>query len=80
MPGQAYMVGEDRPELFVPDRPGKIIPDPSKLKNMGGGLQAQVTMHVHGASNPDTFRKAAPQIMSEMYRNMTQAQAHNGGM
>ena len=32
--GQAYIVGEKRPELFIPDRSGTILPDTSAL---GGG-------------------------------------------
>lgn len=34
--GKAYVVGERRPELFVPNRSGRIMPDTSA---MGGGMQ-----------------------------------------
>ncbi len=80
VPGAAYIVGEKRPELFVPDRPGKIVPDLSKLTPASNGLQASVTMHVHGVQDTDSFRKAAPQIAAEMYRQMAAAHARNGGM
>jgi hypothetical protein len=79
LPGKAYMVGEKRPELFMPDRPGKIVPDASKMKQAAGGLQANVTMHVHGASNPDDFRKSSNQITAELFRNMQLTHARNGG-
>ncbi len=35
--GHAYVVGEKRPEIFVPDRDGKVIPDVDKFTGMGGG-------------------------------------------
>lgn len=34
-PGQPYIVGEKRPELFVPDRPGTIVPSVTN-NSMGG--------------------------------------------
>jgi hypothetical protein len=34
--GQAYIVGEKRPEVFVPDRDGEIIPSIEQFSNAGG--------------------------------------------
>lgn len=47
--GKAYLVGEKRPELFVPGRSGTIIPNtdltPPKM-NSGGGGSAHITVGV----------------------------------
>lgn len=36
-PGQAYVVGERQPELFVPDRAGTILPSASAVQGGGSG-------------------------------------------
>lgn len=48
-PGQAYLVGEQRPEIFVPNVPGKIIP---RVGGAGGGTLVQVINNV-----PDTVTR-----------------------
>jgi phage-related minor tail protein len=41
--GEAYVVGEKRPELFVPEQNGKILPSvPPAASMMGGGLYSGV--------------------------------------
>ncbi|MDB5620761.1 hypothetical protein [Tardiphaga sp.] len=35
--GQAYVVGENRPELFVPNQSGTIIPQIPTARSGGGG-------------------------------------------
>jgi hypothetical protein len=45
--GKAYIVGEKRPELFVPGRSGTIIPN---LNNVGGGGGGNTyVFHINGA-------------------------------
>ena len=41
--GEAYIVGERRPELFVPDRPGMVLP------SLGGGVVFNTAVHLTGA-------------------------------
>lgn len=38
--GEAYIVGEQRPEVFVPDRDGHILPSIHSLPHMGAGAGA----------------------------------------
>jgi len=49
--GTAYIVGEKRPELFVPDRNGTILPDTSALGGGGGSgdeiYQVSVSMPIN---------------------------------
>jgi len=47
--GRAVVVGERRPELFVPDANGRIIPN---MAQMGGGKAANFTV-VQNISTPD---------------------------
>jgi hypothetical protein len=51
--GEAYIVGERRPELFVPDVPGTIVPRVPAAANPkpwgGGTTQYQINMPVQGA-------------------------------
>ena len=58
----AFVVGEKRPELFVPDRPGRILPSvPS-----GGGVYIQ-EIHVHGV-----------QTTSELWHTLVKYAKRNG--
>lgn len=41
-PGEPYMVGEQGPELMVPDQAGTIVPNPASPAGGGHGLEAQV--------------------------------------
>src|SRR5437879_1037125 len=43
-PGQAYVVGERRPELFVPSAAGRIYPSVSMSK---GGSDGETHVHFH---------------------------------
>jgi TP901 family phage tail tape measure protein len=62
--GQAVLVGERRPEIFVPDRAGTILPD----ANMGGGL----TININGvfAGDERTAMELANMIAPEIRRMM----------
>ena len=44
MPGQAYVVGEQGPEMFVPSAAGNIVPN-------GGGQSGGVTVNVDMSGN-----------------------------
>jgi hypothetical protein len=49
--GQPYIVGERRPELFVPNQSGTIIPKVPALAGAGGG-GSQVTVTFERTGDP----------------------------
>lgn len=50
--GKAYVVGEMRPELFVPRTSGTIIPDTAALSAAGGTtIQASITIQANDAAS-----------------------------
>jgi len=60
--GQPYIVGEKRPELFVPNQSGRIIPQiPKALGGSGGGVNApiHVTIDARGADREGLARVEA---------------------
>jgi hypothetical protein len=74
-PGKSYVVGEKRPELFVPRSAGTIIPQVP-----GGGQkvsQTNVNLHIHGVTDADSFKKSQAQISSAMGRAASLGQARN---
>jgi hypothetical protein len=64
-PGRAYMVGEKRPELFVPRSAGTIVPS---LKSGDGSVQHITNNNTFHISTPDadSFKKSQGQISSAM--------------
>jgi hypothetical protein len=67
-PGRAYVVGEKRPELFVPRTPGTIIPQVPK----GGNSLAQTnTFNINvsgGGGTPDQNQDLANKIGQEVHK------------
>ncbi len=63
--GTPYLVGESRPEIFIPDSAGYINPNIGGLQNMGGGAPA-LTINVDGVQDPTIVRneilRVAPQL------------------
>lgn len=58
--GQPYIVGEKRPELFVPRTNGTILPRvPS---GMGGGNTYNVTVNTHGSNGDDIARAITDEL------------------
>lgn len=51
--GQPYVVGERRPELFVPNESGRIYPNLNGLGGGGGDAVTTVTVNVMAAANVD---------------------------
>ncbi len=65
--GQAVLVGEKRPEIFVPDRAGTILPN----VGMGGGGDLHV--HIHADTligGDDAARELARMVAPEIRRMM----------
>jgi hypothetical protein len=75
-PGRAYVVGEQRPELFVPRSAGTIVPSVP-----GSGTQvhqAVVNAHFHGVTDADSFRKSQTQINNTLGGAVARAQSRLG--
>lgn len=78
MGGSAYLVGEKRPEIFVPDVSGKIIP----TDQLGGGRSDQssqppnIVIHIHGNNNAPDVRRAAGQGAREALQAFSGAQRY----
>lgn len=63
-PGKAYIVGEKRPELFVPGQAGRVIP---AVPTIGGGPTQHITVQQNiSTPDADSFRRSGTQIASGM--------------
>ena len=63
-PGKAYVVGEDHPEIFVPDRPGQIVP---RLAAAGAGGHTIVNhISFNGVRDHDSFKASKDQILNNL--------------
>jgi hypothetical protein len=57
--GKAYLVGENQPELFVPNTSGVILPNTNMASGSGGG-GSNVTLNVNvAAGTPDQVKRSA---------------------
>jgi hypothetical protein len=75
-PGKSFIVGERGPELIVPRSAKTVIPNhalgagTSKVINLGG-------VHIHGATDMDSFKKSGPQIQRDFGRTIQVASARS---
>ena len=69
-PGQAYVVGERRPELFVPNAAGRIYPSVNMDRKGGGDGETHVHFH-HNVQAMDSVG------FEEMLNRHSRAVAHN---
>ena len=70
-PGQAYMVGERGPEMFVPTSAGRIE------ANGGGRAQRDVRVSINlaaprGATAPTAMQRSSRQVASAVRRALTE--------
>jgi hypothetical protein len=73
--GRAYLVGEKRPELFIPRSAGTIVPNLAS----GDGKTIAVTNHFHiSTPDADSFKKSQSQISSAMGVAAQRGLARNG--
>ena len=63
MAGQAYLTGERRPEVFVPDTLSR-----GGGSGGGGGHTTVVNMNIHGVSDADSFKRSGAQIMGAFHQ------------
>src|SRR5258705_1858915 len=71
-PGKAFIVGEKRPELFIPRSAGTVVP---YVPDGGSHKHLHVTneLHVHGVTDTDSFKRSQNQIMNTMTRAQQRA-------
>ena len=69
--GQPYIVGEKRPELFIPDRNGRIEPNTNSLNNGNGNTQNsyQTTVVVQAIDTKD-FKQRVGELTSYIHSNI----------
>jgi hypothetical protein len=77
--GKVSLVGEEGPELFVPDAAGQIIPhDFFQGRGSGGGsVSAPITVNI-AKGTPEDARRAAGQIAATVAQRLSTAQRRNG--
>jgi phage-related protein len=73
--GHAYIVGERRPELFVPHTNGKILPS---VPGSNGSV-TNLSVNFHGVTDHDSFKKNQTQVMAQIHRATAMAMSRNGG-
>ena len=75
--GVPYIVGEKRPEIFVPNQSGRILPDASQgVAAGGGGNTFQISFNFPN-SDPETFKRSEGQIRARMSRVIADADRRN---
>ena len=68
------LVGERGPELFMPGRAGTIIPN--NALGSGGNSPVNVTMHIHGVSDPNQWAGATKtQVVQSLTREIQKQQS-----
>ena len=76
---QAYLVGEQGPELFMPKSSGSIIPnDALKSAKMGETHNTANIFNINGVSDFDSFKQNTSQIAAQMYAAMATAARRKG--
>jgi hypothetical protein len=74
-PGKAYIVGERRPELFVPKQAGRVMPSVAMAD--GGTHVTHIEQHIHGVRDFDSFRRSQSQIYADLQHVSAVAHARN---
>nr|GGI01492.1 hypothetical protein GCM10011355_32260 [Aquisalinus luteolus] len=66
-PGNAFLVGESGPEMFVPPQSGRIAP-------LGGGAgNVTVNLNMPQTGDAESYRRSAPQIAAALQRALARA-------
>jgi hypothetical protein len=73
-PGKAYIVGEKRPELFVPHSAGTVIPS---VPN-GGNVSNTTVIQNISTPDADSFKRSSGQISSLMGAAASRGSQRNG--
>jgi hypothetical protein len=79
--GQARLVGEMGPELFIPDTSGRTISNDALRGIGGGGGKTEINHYqfdFHGVQDFDSFQKSKDQLALEMAAAISRASRRNG--
>lgn len=74
--GHPYIVGEKRPELFIPDRSGTILPDTSALNGGGGRTTNQYAITVSmpiTSTDAKSFEGRIDEMTGRIHSNLSKA-------
>ena len=73
---QPYLVGERGPELFVPENPGRIIPNQGAVgQTAAAGKRTNITINItNQGSGNDMTRRSAGQVAVAVRRAMNRAE------
>lgn len=74
--GHPYIVGEKRPELFIPDRSGTILPDTSALNGGGGGTTNQYAITISmpiTSTDAKSFEGRIDEMTGRIHSNLSKA-------
>lgn len=74
--GHPYIVGEKRPELFIPDRSGTILPDTSALNGGGSGTTNQYAITVSmpiTSTDAKSFEGRIDEMTGRIHSNLSKA-------
>ncbi|RME61846.1 MAG: tail tape measure protein, partial [Alphaproteobacteria bacterium] len=73
--GRPFLVGERGPELFVPDRAGRIAPSGApRPMARPGGRTVNITVNVNGAGSAPAIRQSAAQVAVAVRRALARAE------
>lgn len=70
--GRPFVVGERGPELFIPDRAGRITPDIEGARAQRAAVN--ITVNVNGAGDAPSIRQSAGQVALAVRRAMARAE------
>ncbi|KAI93270.1 hypothetical protein T281_17730, partial [Rhodomicrobium udaipurense JA643] len=77
--GQAYLVGEQGPELFVPGRSGSIVPNGGARSVSAGGANISITIDkivIEGGGDVNEIAQKVGQVLeAELRRRLRGLQA-----
>lgn len=74
---QAYLVGENGPEMFVPSRSGRIVPN-GQLATAGGGGVVNMSVTIN-TPDAQSFKRSESEIRASLYRMGKSAEKRNLG-
>jgi hypothetical protein len=74
-PGKAYIVGEKRPELFIPGQAGRVVPSVTNGSSTYNHTSVNMTINTPDA---DSFRRSQGQISSQMGAAASRGAQRNG--
>lgn len=73
-PGRSYVVGEERPELFIPRAAGTIVPTLAGV--MASGPSFTSVVHFNGVADADSFRASQNSILNQITNAQQRAFGH----